>query len=141
MRFLPLLYLLYLLLMPMSNTISPTVSLVSKAHTYRTKITILWFIYVFIPTLDHWMLFLIFKDASYSPNITLQTSIIYTAYSLCFGCQAMECWWKKMHKSVTITDSFYGVSSWSCLSSHQPFYSSQMSQSYSLTFFSPWNIQ
>ena len=69
------------------------------------------------------MLFLILKDASYSPNIIPQTSIILTAYLLCFGCQAMECWWKEQHKSVTIIDSFYGVSSRSCLSSRQPLYS------------------
>lgn len=52
-----------------------------------------------------------------------QTSIIPTAYSLCFGCQPIDYWWKKMHKSATIIDSFYGVSSGSCLSSHHTFYS------------------
>ena len=52
-----------------------------------------------------------------------QASIIPTAYSLCLSCKAIEYWWKKMHKSVTIIDPFYGVSSGSCLSSHHTFYS------------------
>lgn len=68
------------------------------------------------------MLFIIFKGASYFASIILHTSVS-LLLTHCFGCQTMECWWKKMHKSVTIIDLFYGVSSQSCLSSHQPFYS------------------
>lgn len=72
-------------------------------------------------TLCHYICFLIFKDAAYFPNIIPHTSIIPTA---CFVL-AVRPWIadeRKCTRVVTIIDSFYAVSSWSSLSSHQPFY-------------------
>lgn len=43
------------------------------------------------------MIFLIFKDASYSPRIIPHTSVPLLLIH-CFGCQTMEYWWKKMQQ-------------------------------------------
>lgn len=72
-------------------------------------------------TLCHCICFLIFKDAAYFLNIIPQTFIIPTASSV-LAVRPWDADERKCTKVVAIIDSFYGVSSWSCLSSHQPFY-------------------
>lgn len=65
------------------------------------------------------------------------SNIYYPHCFLCFGCQAMGCWWKKMHKSC----DNYRFILWSFIVIMPVITSallstSQMSQSYSLTYYS-----
>lgn len=115
-----------------SNDINPTILLVFQAHQSRTRIATLYFIYVCNPAVDRCILFLIFKDASYSPNIyypyCLLTVFWLSGHRILMKENAQEC-----DNYRFILWSFIRIMP--VITSHLLF-TYQMSQSYSLTYYS-----